>query len=718
MKFNLLEDPLIRVRSVRGSLDRLSLPEVYLALSTDQVAAFPALRPHQSHAWHAFLAQIASVALGQRGGSLLPESARQWRELIRSLTPRHGADEPWCLEVDDPSVPAFMQCPAPTGLSDYRRKAVTPDDLDLLVTAKNHDVKRSIAVHNKLEDWVFALVDLQTMSGFLGSGNYGIARMNGGYSSRPCLGLSPTDGRMGTQLFFDIDRMLGDREALLARMAPYYCARGGMALLWLEPWDGTESLDPVSLDPYFVEVCRRVRLVWEGGNVVAYTAPSRKSRVDARAAKGALGDFWTPLDIRDPNSPKAWSISSTGFTYRRLSQLLFDHAAYRLPEAIGVGASTDESRWRLVARGVAGGQGKTEGYHERTDISLAEPVAKGLSRKDTRHRLAEISRNQIREIAGVASALRFSIATVASGGKFPSEIEKANRARADQFATRLDREADARFFAALERRFLAADEEQARVARADFGRHLVGVARAVLCEAVETVPCPTFLRHRARAWGLAAFESNLRKSVFDDQPEVYQGLGKAITVSADRDDGAVSGSLDMNKLVPQLATEVAGLDSASVAALRRGPLAGAGSAAFWDLVAAYGIGSRPEEWASVLQAMAILTPVWGSAGRATQASAHDRSRPMGAAMFGAGVSELRLARLLSTRGHLRCDMLIRLCRRLSRAAENRRFDLVTLGWFAVHQNEETDRQIARDYCRAAPRQRRDALARASTTQED
>ena len=35
-------------------------------------------------------------------------------------------------------------------------------------------------------------------------------------------------------------------------------------------------------------------------------------------------------------------------------------------------ANSDEGeRWRLVARGVAAGQGKTEGYHERTDIAFS-----------------------------------------------------------------------------------------------------------------------------------------------------------------------------------------------------------------------------------------------------------------------------------------------------------------------------------------------------------
>ena len=161
----------------------MSLPSLYALLAQDRVVDFPALRPHQRHAWHAFLAQLATVALDRNGYENYPESAIQWESLLRGLTPEYEAAEPWCLVVDDSRQPAFMQPPAPTGLADFRRFIETPDDLDVLVTSKNHDVKQSVALQGEAEDWVFALVDLQTMSGFLGAGNYGIARMNGGFSS-------------------------------------------------------------------------------------------------------------------------------------------------------------------------------------------------------------------------------------------------------------------------------------------------------------------------------------------------------------------------------------------------------------------------------------------------------------------------------------------------------------------------------------------------------
>ena len=72
---NLLSDPLIRVRLVDGTSTMLSLPEVYEALAADGVAAFSALRPHQRHAWHAFLAQLGVIAVQRAGEAAPPRTA-------------------------------------------------------------------------------------------------------------------------------------------------------------------------------------------------------------------------------------------------------------------------------------------------------------------------------------------------------------------------------------------------------------------------------------------------------------------------------------------------------------------------------------------------------------------------------------------------------------------------------------------------------------------
>ncbi|MFN3615731.1 MAG: hypothetical protein ACK4WC_14375, partial [Rubrimonas sp.] len=248
---NLLLNDAISIDAADGRR-RVSLPGLLAALTADGVSAFPRLRPHQRHAWHAFLAQLGAVALHAAEEATPPDTADGWRALLRGLTPDHPDDAPWTLVVDDPGRPAFMQPPAPPDAPAPKTPIPTPDALDVLVTSRNFDVKRAVAADAEPEDWVFALVSLQTMEGFLGAGNYGVARMNGGFSARPFLGLAPADGGPGAHLRRDWRAMLAARAAIAD--ANGYPEQGGKALLWLEPWDGRRCLRMDRLDPYFIEV--------------------------------------------------------------------------------------------------------------------------------------------------------------------------------------------------------------------------------------------------------------------------------------------------------------------------------------------------------------------------------------------------------------------------------------------------------------------------------
>ena len=101
--------------------------------------------------------------------------------------------------------------------------------------------------------------------------------------------------------------------------------------------------------------------------------------------------------------------------------------------------------------------------------------------------------------------------------------------------------------------------------------------------------------------------------------------------------------------IPAISRQIAMLDPGAAAALRRGPLAGPGAAAYWKLLAEYhSPGARRETaWAEVgrgLQAIAVLTPKGRDGNKET---AHLPGKPMGATLSDAGVSELRVARLLS-----------------------------------------------------------------------
>ena len=153
----------------------------------------------------------------------------------------------------------------------------------------------------------------------------------------------------------------------------------------------------------------------------------------------------------------------------------------------------------------------------------------------------------------------------------------------------------------------------------------------------------------------------------------------------------------LRDVLPKLATEILHLDPGSAAALRRGPLNGAGAAAFWRLLARHDLPGT-ERWAALVQAIAILTP---KGREPTRLSAHNDALSLGEALQKARVSDLRLARLLGAPPSLLPELAVRTCRRLA-ATEFNRFDLVTLGQFLLSRdNAHATRRIAHDYYRSA-----------------
>ena len=688
---NLLVDPLIRVRFTDGTAGTVCLPEVYAAMVADRVAAFPALRRHQRHAWHAFLAQLGVIALHRADWAMPPpDSADEWRRLLRRTTREFDDDEPWNLVVEQSAKPAFLQCPAPRGFREYRASRTTPDNLDILFTNKNHHLKQTVAVQSAPDDWIFALVNVQTMAGYRGGGNYGTARMNGGFSGRPCLGLAPAEGGLGAHLVHDMRRMLEYRETLSERYR--FEPDVGLALLWLHRWDGKDALALRLLDPYFIEICRRVRLEAHGAGIVARTARSKGPRIDAKAANGDVGDFWTP--VREENG-EAFTVSVLGFRYERLADLLFDPRSFRHAPAMRIDAP-EGRRWRLVARGVAGGRGKTMGLHERTGVTFAGETVSALLGGEGHDTLAEVADSCRKDAKEVLRALSFGVAVAASGGKGSADdIEEADRDRAYPYMRRLNTVIDARFFETVEARFLAPDDASAILGRQEFVRTLVLAAMSLLDEFTSAVS-GSVRRHRARARAFNGFWGTLRRpeSVFRDQSDIVAPSWPDEPHSSDgvSEPGKLSG---VN--VVGIARDIADLEPAQVSALRRGPLDQAGAATFWAILASRTIEADPEGCAALVQAIAILTLTGGRPpGRVI---AHDQNCSMGQALFIAGLSEPRLDHLLSAPPAARRALVVRLCRRLAITGP-RQFDLWLLARYLLDADDRTSRRISRDYYRA------------------
>ena len=509
---NVLTEPVIRFDRTGGGRTENTLPEVYAAMTANSVTAFPALRPHQRHAWHAFLAQLGAMAMHRAGADTPPDTAPEWLELLRGLTPDHPKDEPWHLVVDDVTRPAFMQPPAQSAAreEDYRNTANTPDELDMLVTSKNHDLKSSVAVHAEIDDWIFALVTLQTMEGFSGAGNFGISRMNSGFGNRPTFTLAPSDGP-GAHLQRDILILLERRDSILDR---HPMRSDGIGLLWTVAWDGAkdEALLPEQLDPFYIEVCRRVRLRRaEGRNLTALKASSRAPRMDAKALNGQTGDPWTPINIKEG---KSLTLAKGGFTYNRVINYL---TSPDWQQPLLLQATQPERENQLVARAMVRGSGKTEGYHERM-IPLRQRTVQALGQADGTQELRDLARDRIEKIQKVQRILSHAIQVFIARGE-SDNLNPEGRRLARSWLGRLHETVDDRFFEDLQDEFEIDDQDERREKSLEWQRWLANEARRVLRDAEDSLPSPGVHRYRARVRAEGLFEGRIRGD--SGLPEIF-----------------------------------------------------------------------------------------------------------------------------------------------------------------------------------------------------
>jgi CRISPR system Cascade subunit CasA len=499
---NLLLDPIIRVRT-RDGLRMLSLPDLYAALAADEVHDFPALRAHQRHAWHALLCQLGALACLRAGLATPPRHAEAWRGALRQLAPDQLDDAAFTL-VTTPDKPAFLQAPIPGGSLVGFKPASTPDELDMLVTSRAHDLKPALMQQAAPEEWLFALLTLQTMEGYSGKENYGISRMNGGSSNRPAVSLRPPGG-VGAHVLRDISRLLALRDDTLAANAHYRA--NGLALVWLVAWDGAASLTPDRLDPYFIEICRRVRLVADQGRIRALTATSKAARINfGPTAAGLTGDPWTPIDSRKGEA-KSLTVDARGFFYKRLADIIGGKTTgFEFAPLHRLGAEEAEnSAFLLVCRALARGQGKTEGLHERR--IPVPPRAIDFWRSGETAPVAATAQARIEQAGQVRRALRRALMVLFQngpdrGGFQPTDPSSGKRA--EPFLDRLEARIDDDFFRYLFAEIEAEDDERKSRLRAEWLTLLRRRAEEILREAETGAPTSAVRQYRAQVRAEAA----------------------------------------------------------------------------------------------------------------------------------------------------------------------------------------------------------------------
>ena len=509
----LLYDPVFRAETPQGAA-RLSLPALLAALGKDEIESLPGLQRHQEDAFHIFLCYLAGAVLARAGQTEPIQPEAFWREGL--LTLAGGDEDAWRLVVEDPTKPAFLQAPVAkkADFGAFKPKAETPDELDVLQVAKNHDVKAQRARVAEAENWAYSLISLQTMTGLMGRGNYGVSRMNSGTGSRLRVGAVYAAG-IGPQWRRDVAKLLAHRPALLD--GPWGYQNSGTVLTWLIPWDLKSPLSLSYLDPFYIEIARAVRLVAAGDGLQALGAGSEGSRIEAKALKGLLGDPWTPI-VDDGKEIKAWTVMSR-FSPKDLRDVVFGDD--RLKMAFMQKPDTDKAgaaHFLKLSVLAPGGMGKSNGFHEAT-IAIPRKAAGFLSKPGPeRDRLASRSKESLARAGEMQNrVLKPAIFSLLEAGPEKINFDKREvSAWVDQAAKHYAQAWAEDFFPWLWRSVDQTDDGQARLAWLE---HLRDLAWDVLQEAMTRLPLRTGRAYRSRVRAEGVFYGCLYKQFDDLKPE-------------------------------------------------------------------------------------------------------------------------------------------------------------------------------------------------------
>jgi len=495
--WNLLTEQVIHVQVAGNQKKLCSLPEIFSLLCNNEIVSFPHLAAYQKQSWYSFLIQLAGLALATAGSDKCPDPGANWLSLIRNLTGKFPDDQPWHLVVNDLSQPAFLQPPVPeNSLKEFDGPFFSADENDILVTSKNHDVKMRRIIKPEPDHWVYSLVNLQTMQGYLGLGkggrNYGISRMNGGFGSRPLVHYTKSL-LWGESFKRDLSILLKERQNLIKSYN--FREQDGVGLLWLLPWDGKTSLSLTELDPFYIEICRRVRLTVDNGKISLYRRGTTNPRIASEEINGNTGDPWTPVH---KTSGKSLTVSKTGFEYRLMQKLLFSN-----DYSPGVCQKPTETDTTIRAVCLARGQGQTQGFHER--IIPIDPRARSwFIPAEKRNHLGWLSGEYVKLAALIRQALRRSIKILLKAGREKAQLHS----RWDEtLLSQFDSEVDQIFFPFL----WAALEKPEPEQLISWQEKTAEIGRKILSSAEQSLPLSTALRYKAVVQAQAVYQAAVRK---------------------------------------------------------------------------------------------------------------------------------------------------------------------------------------------------------------
>lgn len=347
---SVLTDPTFTVAFKSGDEQKCSLAQVYAEALNDSIQSFVHLQTFQVQGWHTFLAQLAAMAIDQHGDEI-PETAAAWEELLLQM----GPPEMWNVETEDLSKPAFCQAPVPDPSVIAPKREADVWQNNILVQTKSHKNKSSVLHNPNQEHYLYWAVNTQQSSKFSGRGSASTSRMNGGFSSRSFLGVTPSLS-FGAWVMHDVQALM-NAQSDVAYEYSFVDTRGKTlayspedCLLWLTP-QPEEPRHYTECHPYYLDAPRRLRQV----DGTWYQFIAANSNGTTASENGITGDPWAPRQ-----ADGALSASANTKGYKQLAEILTSEDWVRP----AVFTSTEVEGY-VVLRVTTGGQGKREHLIER-----------------------------------------------------------------------------------------------------------------------------------------------------------------------------------------------------------------------------------------------------------------------------------------------------------------------------------------------------------------
>jgi CRISPR system Cascade subunit CasA len=449
---------------------------------------------------------LAAIVLERQGVSMAEAALAtegDWAGWLRDLS--GGRDEAWSLVVEDLALPAVFQ-PGLNGeaLSALKESEPTANALDTVDSARNHDVKIGVLANARAEQWLYALCALQTTVAAVGPVGRPARRLGGGWSDRPMVSYAPSRA-WGQRFRREVSIALASRNEIVDRGQT--AETNGIALLWTEQWDGTQSLPLSILDPYCIEVARRVRLAGGVNEIRCHRVGTATFRIEPSAVV-PLADPWTPIaPNKEGTGFRCWSVGDGGLTYKKVAELLFPGgeivhgASHRSP---GIG---DHMLIASVHAKDGGKKGASAGLFERV-IPVPAKIMNRLRGAAPVDALAGQARARVATAAEARKRiLRPALLTLQRAGRSTLDKKDYDSKSDEKWVTDFDQRVDQAFFDQL---WQDADLDGA-TADARWKTWLLAACEAVLEAAIAATPYSGVRRYRA----IAAAEHKLRQEALN-----------------------------------------------------------------------------------------------------------------------------------------------------------------------------------------------------------